>query len=113
MLIFKKHFFFVKIGSDPFLKAVFKKELNADGRFSISAMENSPYVWQQRTKVTFDHFIQEFHALKNRSRYMFTSPYYVLEKFLEQVLFSLSLSVSLSLSLTLLVCVYMYIYMFI
>lgn len=73
-------------GSDPILQAVFTKVADSGIGFSISSLQSSHHVWQHRTKVTFEHFVQEFHVMMNKDS-LFRKPYFVLEKFLQQVFY--------------------------
>lgn len=66
---------------------VFGTTSNSDHQFSLSSMEKSPSVWQNRTKVTFDHFLHEFHGMKDKEMKVSQNPYLVLETFLQLVFF--------------------------
>lgn len=72
---------------------VFGTTSNSDHQFSLSSMEKSPSVWQNRTKVTFDHFLHEFHGMKDKEMKVSQNPYLVLETFLQLVFFFISILV--------------------
>lgn len=66
---------------------VFETTSNSECQFSPLTMEKSPSVWQHRTKVTFDHFLHEFHGVKDKQMNAIQNPYLVLETFLRLVMF--------------------------
>lgn len=70
--------------SDPLLRLALRRATYSTNEFSTFSLQASPFVWQHRTKVTFEHFVQEFHVMK-RKEFINKNKFFVLENFLHQV----------------------------
>ncbi|XP_078327262.1 E3 ubiquitin-protein ligase rnf213-alpha-like isoform X2 [Crassostrea virginica] len=71
------------IESDPTLRRVFNLDQPIDDPFVLESPESCGSLWNHRLKVSFEHFVQEFHIMRERQD-PFDNTYLVLDTFLRQ-----------------------------
>ncbi|XP_061195824.1 E3 ubiquitin-protein ligase rnf213-alpha-like [Saccostrea echinata] len=54
------------IVSDPVLRKVFDLDEASCEQFTFNEMQTCDFIWQHRIKVSFEHFVHEFHMLRDR-----------------------------------------------
>ncbi|XP_062570768.1 E3 ubiquitin-protein ligase rnf213-alpha-like isoform X2 [Saccostrea cucullata] len=54
------------IVSDPVLRRVFDLDDATREQFNFNEMQTCEFMWQHRIKVSFEHFVHEFHMLRDR-----------------------------------------------